>query len=347
MIVWGGGRGAVGYTNTGGIYDPATDGWTATSTANAPTGRIYHTVVWTGSKMIVWGGQQTGTYDYVNTGGVYDFATGTWTATRTSGAPPARSGHTAVWTGSKMIVWGGWDGVSSEFDTGGLYDPGTNTWAATGTTGVPTGRSGHSAVWTGSSMVVWGGDTTTGGLYDPATDAWTATGTAGAPTARTSHAATWTGAAMIVWGGYSGSAPVNTGGVYGNPAPLPQATDFHTVTPCRVVDTRQAATGGPGLAAGSTRGFLVTGGGCGIPPTAIAVSANLTAVEAGANGNLALFPGDHVFPPSASTLNFKAGVTRANNAVVPLASDGTGTIKAKNRSPGSVHLVLDVNGYFQ
>jgi hypothetical protein len=31
----------------------------------------------------------------------------TWTATSTANAPDARSGHTAVWTGSEMIVWGG------------------------------------------------------------------------------------------------------------------------------------------------------------------------------------------------------------------------------------------------
>jgi hypothetical protein len=37
-------------------------------------------------------------------------------------------------------------------------------------------------------------------------------------------------------------------------------------------------------------------------------------------------------------------VTRANNAVVRLARDGT--INVKNGSAGSVHLVLDVNGFF-
>src|SRR4030095_6732493 len=32
------------------------DSWTATNTTNAPTGRFWHTAVWTGSEMIVWGG---------------------------------------------------------------------------------------------------------------------------------------------------------------------------------------------------------------------------------------------------------------------------------------------------
>ena len=57
--------------------------------------------------MIIWGGM---TYDAVsNTGGRYNPSTDTWIATSTTNAPAARSGHTAVWTGSEMIVWGGSD----------------------------------------------------------------------------------------------------------------------------------------------------------------------------------------------------------------------------------------------
>ena len=59
MIVWGGSPGG-GYLNTGGRYNPGTDTWTATSTTNAPAARHYHTAVWTGSEMIVWGGYDDG-----------------------------------------------------------------------------------------------------------------------------------------------------------------------------------------------------------------------------------------------------------------------------------------------
>jgi hypothetical protein len=148
---------------------------------------------------------------------------------------------------------------------------------------------------------------------------------------------------MIVWGGL-GEWETSTGGIYHGPSLLPPPTDFYTVTPCRLADTRGA--NGPALAAGSTRTFTVTGGPCEVPASAVAVSVNLTAVEASVNGNLVVFPGDWVIVPSASTLNFAAGVTRANNAVVLLATDGTGTIRVKNRSSGAVHFVLDVNGYF-
>jgi hypothetical protein len=131
------------------IPSSAQDSWTATSTTGAPTARRLHTAVWTGSKMIVWGGETP----RVSTGGVFDPAANVWTATNPTGAPSARSSHTAVWTGSKMIVWGGFS-----FDaTGGIYNPATDTWTATSTVGAPSPRESHTAVWTGSEMIVWGG----------------------------------------------------------------------------------------------------------------------------------------------------------------------------------------------
>ena len=84
MIVWGGIDGDS--LNTGGRYNPSTDSWTATSTTNAPAGRLGHTAVWTGSEMIVWGGW--GDIGYLNTGGRYNPSTDSWTATSTTNAPP-------------------------------------------------------------------------------------------------------------------------------------------------------------------------------------------------------------------------------------------------------------------
>jgi hypothetical protein len=84
-----------------------------------PTARHSHTAVWTGTKMIVWGGDD-GT-NLLNTGGQYDPATNAWTATLLGAwTPTARSSHTAVWTGTKMIVWGGGD-ASSLVNSGGQY----------------------------------------------------------------------------------------------------------------------------------------------------------------------------------------------------------------------------------
>ena len=83
MIVWGGCQ--LRALNTGGRYNPSTDSWTATSTTNAPAARYYHTAVWTGSEMIVWGGYNA-RYLF-NTGGRYNPSTDSWTATSTTNAP--------------------------------------------------------------------------------------------------------------------------------------------------------------------------------------------------------------------------------------------------------------------
>src|SRR6266446_5370416 len=66
----------------------------------------------------------------------------TWTATSTTSAPAARVEHTAVWTGSEMIVWGGFNG-SNNLNTGGRYNPATDSWTATSTTNAPSARSIH------------------------------------------------------------------------------------------------------------------------------------------------------------------------------------------------------------
>ena len=156
MIVWGGEGGGVIGLNTGGRYNPGADSWTATSTTNAPTGREAHTAVWTGSEMIVWGGLAAPGPIYFNTGGRYNPSTDSWTATNTANAPSARATHTAVWTSSEMIVWGGF-GPGTNFNTGGRYDPNTDSWTATSTTNAPIARDYHTAVWTGNEMIVWGG----------------------------------------------------------------------------------------------------------------------------------------------------------------------------------------------
>ncbi len=240
MIVWGGDNGIS--LNTGGRYNPGTDSWTATSTTNAPTARYYHTAVWTGSEMIVWGGIyfDGSNFIFLNTGGRYNPDTDTWAVTSTTNAPSARDSHTAVWTGSEMIVWGGTDG-NNYLNTGGRYNPGTDSWTATNTINAPSARDSHTAVWIGSEMIVWGGfggggGLRTGGRYNPGTESWTATSTTNAPSGRDSHTAVWSGSEMIVWGGYGG-IELNTGGRY-NPGTnswtatsttnVPSGRYFHT-----------------------------------------------------------------------------------------------------------------------
>ena len=79
-----------------------------------------------------------------------------WGATSMFHVPSVRTNHTAIWTGSEMIVWGGWGG-GPDLNTGGRYNPSTDSWTATSTTNAPAGREWHTAIWTGSQMIVWGG----------------------------------------------------------------------------------------------------------------------------------------------------------------------------------------------
>jgi hypothetical protein len=169
--------------------------------------------------MVVWGGYNG---SYLNTGSEYDPSTDSWVSTTTTGAPAAREVHTAAWTGSEMIVWGG-NGNSGYLNTGGRYNPSTNTWLAITTTRVPAARALHTAVWTGNEMIVWGGDgnsgyLTTGGRYNPSTDTWVTT-TTGAAAMRHFHTAVWSGGEMIVWGGFNNDGSLNAGGRYSPQAP--------------------------------------------------------------------------------------------------------------------------------
>ena len=222
MIVWGGDTGSSDF-NDGARYNPAANAWTPLPATGAPAARTGHTAVWTGSEMVVWGGYNDSTYLYSNDGARYNPTANTWTALPTTGAPSARGWHTAVWTGSEMIVWGGY-GVAGYSSAGASYDPAANTWTPLPTNSAPAGRFHHTAVWTGSEMIVWGGgywysgwlNFNDGGRYDPLSNSWTPVTTNGAAAARFHHTAVWTGSEMIVWGG-QGNGNLKDGGRY-NPA---------------------------------------------------------------------------------------------------------------------------------
>jgi len=128
----------------------------------------------------------------------------------------------------------------------------------------------------------------------------------------------------------------------------PPGTRFHTVTPCRVLDTRRppGPLGSPPLAGGAARTFPVTGA-CGVPATARAITGNLTVTQATAAGHLRAYPGGTTAPP-VSTLNFATGQTRANNLIVTLGAAGDLTGEAVMPSGAdTAHLILDVTGYFE
>jgi hypothetical protein len=122
--------------------------------------------------------------------------------------------------------------------------------------------------------------------------------------------------------------------------PIPPAQSFFTVDPCREVDTR--LVGGP-VAAGNDRTLTIGGGTCGIPVTATAVSLNIAVTQPTVAGNVRLYPAGGTVP-TTSTINYSAGQTRTNNAIIGLNAQGELTVRVQNQ--GSVHVILDVNGYF-
>jgi hypothetical protein len=101
------------------------------------------------------------------------------------------------------------------------------------------------------------------------------------------------------------------------------------------------------LISGVARVFTVAGS-CGIPADAEAIALNLTVITPSGNGNLVLYPGNGT-APLASLINFAAGLNRANNAIVRLATDGAGTIGGRSSvaGGGGVDIVIDVVGYFK
>jgi hypothetical protein len=126
----------------------------------------------------------------------------------------------------------------------------------------------------------------------------------------------------------------------------PPPAKFNTVTPCRAVNTRNAdgPYGGPPLTANGTRNFHLTGQ-CGIPSSARAVAANVTVSQPSADGDLRIYPAGIPLPGS-SVINFRAGQTRANNAVLVLGATGDISVRFDAVS-GSVQFLLDVSGYFE
>lgn len=123
-------------------------------------------------------------------------------------------------------------------------------------------------------------------------------------------------------------------------------TRFHILTPCRIADTRNppGPLGGPALDAGSIRDFPVAGT-CGVPPSARAVAANLTVVTPTDPGHLTVYAAG-AGVPFASTINFRSGTVRANNAVISLGTGGRISVFC-GMSSGTTDFVLDVTGYFE
>lgn len=208
VLVWGGGADDM-FHQSGWRIDPATGKRRPMSEQDAPSGRWGHAGVWTGSRMIIWGGRnQFPTNGHRNDGAAYDPESDTWKPLSCTGAPEARSQMAAVWTGTEMIVWGGFGDDAKAWSNGGRYLPGTDHWAPLPEAGAPEARVEPLVVWTGSEMIIWGGITpdlrrtlASGARYNPSTNQWSPVQSNGAPCGTWGHGAVWTGHEMLLWGG--------------------------------------------------------------------------------------------------------------------------------------------------
>jgi N-acetylneuraminic acid mutarotase len=198
--------------------------------------------------MIVFGGynhQVSNADPLLDDGAIYHLCSDTWTSMSTAGVPHAITDTVAqrpagVWTGSELLVWGGFQSGTAGYEEGEevsfatRYSATTDKWSDMNRDGEPTARDNAVRVWIGDKLLVWGGvaqsgdrawvNHADGALYDPKSDRWTAMSNAGAPSGGyATDRAVWTGKQLVVWGGLSygagnGFDPVLTsldaGGVY-------------------------------------------------------------------------------------------------------------------------------------
>jgi hypothetical protein len=130
--------------------------------------------------------------------------------------------------------------------------------------------------------------------------------------------------------------------LYAAPAP----SGFFPIAPCRLVDSRSSVGTSGGPLAGAGERALVLTGRCGVPASARSLVVNVTVTGAAADGDLRAFPSDGVLGVP-TVLSFRTGRTRANNAVLLLAADGSGHVTVHNDALGPVDVVVDVSGYFE
>jgi N-acetylneuraminic acid mutarotase len=162
MIVTGGETDAGHFFADAAAYNPATHAWR--KLPSMPTPRTDATAVWDGTEVLVVGGWNVvgGRGVWLARGVAFNPTTNTWRWLPAMKFP--RQGHVAVWTGSRLLVWGGESKQTGAWvlpPHGEAFDPVANTWTALPTSPLP-GRIGAIAVWTGSEMLVWGGQSGVG-----------------------------------------------------------------------------------------------------------------------------------------------------------------------------------------
>jgi hypothetical protein len=186
------------------------------------------------------------------------------------GAPTGRRGSVGFWTGSRVLIYGGFDRNGAASATAGLYDPVNDTWTIASPIGQPSARLDPTTAWTGSLLLVYGGNTAGGPsartyTYSVASNLWTLK--SDGPSARFGSLGAWDGTYFTAWSG--GSPPLMDGKIFDpagnkwtNMAPMNQpsprwAPDRQTGWSARVKPGVTLFVGGFGAKAGT---FYTNGG---------------------------------------------------------------------------------------
>ncbi len=191
IIVWGG-KQAGGFRN-----DPLINTWRGMSADGGP---VKGAAVWADGEMIVWDGE-------ARSGARYDPVSDLWRPMSTLNAPSPRMDYPLVWTGTEMIVWGGYYHPPGPLNSGARYDPTADKWTPIANRDLPTARRFHKAYWTGREVLIWGGSAAEPVLYDPASDRWRPVRMAGGLASENARGI-WTGEELVVWDLVSGWFPV-------------------------------------------------------------------------------------------------------------------------------------------
>lgn len=236
VLVWGGDDAEGRSLATGGIYSVTDGTWLTVAPLPGDEGRSGHTAVWTGERVVIWGGAVTvpgqraaavvPTEPTPLYGAEYDPTEDDWDALPPSGLEP-RIGHSMIWTGRELIVFGGIAADGRVLSDGGILRAGRVQGDGTSTAddeadlsaGVwslfevgdlgpfaASPRAFHSAAWDGRYMVITGGLAADGTLlsdayaYDVARNRWNLVSL---PLfePRACHRSVATGAGVVILGG--------------------------------------------------------------------------------------------------------------------------------------------------
>lgn len=169
FIVWGGCKtvdmsgACIAPLNDGARFNPSTMTWKPIARVNGsftPAARAGHHAFWTGSVLIIWGGD--GVNGPESSGAIYSPALDLWFPMAEQGAAGRRDANVA-WRGDRMIVWGGagadprevheyFPPTSSQLEFGGH-------WSVSRLNQAPEATTFGTFLWTGKSVLHWGGVT--------------------------------------------------------------------------------------------------------------------------------------------------------------------------------------------